>query len=159
MREPDAKRPSRSAPISILVSRKESRVFVRRGFQQLFDADAVIAAPDQYIGTHVFMAMGTTADGDAMRWTVVTTTPERQEPKRVTPSRKQQLVSMAPTVPPIEVPAATAHNALDRVELPGDVIGAISRWLTPGASLIITDRGLGPETQRELGTDFIVLGP
>ena len=46
-------------------------------------------------------------------------------------------------------------QALDRVNIPAQALGRISELMSPGASLIISDQGLGPETGK--GTDFIVL--
>jgi hypothetical protein len=53
------------------------------------------------------------------------------------------------------LPQPTATAALDRIEIPAETVARISELLTPGASLIISDQGLGPETGKE--TDFIVL--
>jgi hypothetical protein len=44
---------------------------------------------------------------------------------------------------------------LDRVAIPQEALDRISALMSPGASLIISDLGLGPETGK--GTDFIVL--
>jgi hypothetical protein len=52
-------------------------------------------------------------------------------------------------------PSSTATEALDRVTIPQEAIDRISELMSPGASLIISDQGLGPETGQ--GTDFIVL--
>ena len=58
-------------PVSVFVSLKQKRVFVRQGFYALFDMPVTIADPDKPIGTHIYTAMGPTADGKAMRWSVV----------------------------------------------------------------------------------------
>jgi integrase/recombinase XerC len=50
-----------------------------------------------------------------------------------------------------------ANAALDRIEIPQDVVGRISQLLTPGSSLIVSDDGLSRETGD--GTDFIVVMP
>ena len=52
-------------------------------------------------------------------------------------------------------PHASARDALDRIELPPEAIERIAPLMTPGASLVIADQGLGPETGKE--TDFVVL--
>ena len=52
-------------------------------------------------------------------------------------------------------PASNASEALDRVNVPQEALDRISELMSPGASLIISDQGLGPETG--VGTDFIVL--
>jgi hypothetical protein len=59
---------------------------------------------------------------------------------------------------PVEVSAPrqeTAAGALDRVNIPQEAIDRIGELMSPGASLVISDKGLGGETGK--GTDFIVL--
>ena len=48
-----------------------------------------------------------------------------------------------------------AKAALDRIEMPQDVIERISELLTPGSSLIISDYDISNETGTD--TDFIVV--
>ncbi|MGA8947918.1 MAG: L,D-transpeptidase, partial [Pseudolabrys sp.] len=48
-----------------------------------------------------------------------------------------------------------AKAALDRIEIPQDVVERISGLLTPGSSLVISDYGISDETGKD--TDFIVL--
>jgi len=59
-----------------------------------------------------------------------------------------------PVVVPTQ-PSSNATEALGRVTIPPDALERISELMSPGASLIISDKGLGPETGK--GTDFIVL--
>jgi hypothetical protein len=54
-----------------------------------------------------------------------------------------------------EVLHKAAAEALDRIELPPDVLDRIIPLMAPGASLLISDQGLGEETGKE--TDFIVV--
>ena len=56
---------------------------------------------------------------------------------------------------PVVGPASNATEALDRVTIPPDALERISELMSPGASLVISDKGLGGETGK--GTDFIVL--
>jgi hypothetical protein len=51
----------------------------------------------------------------------------------------------------------TAAGALDRITIPQEALDRISELMSPGASLTISDKGLGSETGR--GTDFIVTNP
>jgi len=46
-------------------------------------------------------------------------------------------------------------DALNRVAIPQEALDRISQLMSRGASLIISDKGLGVETGRD--TDFIVL--
>ncbi len=48
-----------------------------------------------------------------------------------------------------------ANAALDRLDIPQDVVERIAGLLTPASSLVVSDQGLGRETGR--GTDFIVV--
>ena len=72
---PAAVAPRKVAPISIFVSRKSSRLYVRQGFTPLFDIPVTIRDPEQPLGTHVFTAIGLRTD-PALRWTV-TSMPEK----------------------------------------------------------------------------------
>ena len=58
-------------PISVFVSLKEGKLYVRQGWKPLFDAPVRFEQPDQPVGTHVYTAMGMKADGKGLRWTVV----------------------------------------------------------------------------------------
>jgi hypothetical protein len=65
-----AARAAALAPVSVFISRKTQRLYVRRGFQPLFDMPVAIRDPDQPIGTHVFTAVARSEAG--LRWNVVT---------------------------------------------------------------------------------------
>ena len=50
---------------------------------------------------------------------------------------------------------APAGAALDRVEIPQDIVNRISEIISPGSSLIISDEGVSIETGED--TDFVIL--
>ena len=54
----DELRPLKPGPISVFISRKEGKLFVRKGFEPVFDAPVTFEQPDQPLGTHVFTALG-----------------------------------------------------------------------------------------------------
>jgi multidrug efflux pump subunit AcrA (membrane-fusion protein) len=56
-------------PVSMFISRKTQRLYVRRGFEPVLDVPITIRDADQPIGTHVFTAVARTGGG--LRWTVV----------------------------------------------------------------------------------------
>jgi len=60
-------------PVSVFISRKTQRLYVRRGFEPVVDVPVTIQNPEQPIGTHVFTAMAKTETG--LRWSVVTINP------------------------------------------------------------------------------------
>jgi len=57
-------------PVSVFISRKTQRLYVRRGLEQVLDVQVTIRDPDQAIGTHVFTAVGRAGAG--LRWTAAT---------------------------------------------------------------------------------------
>jgi lipoprotein-anchoring transpeptidase ErfK/SrfK len=134
----------RPGPISMFISRKEGKLFVRKGFEPLFNAAVTIAQPEKPLGTHVFTAVELN-DDDSMRWNVVTLPAGWTRPGRRSSSDEQ---------PSIGKPSSPAE-ALDRVRLATDVHNRISDLMSTGASLIISDEALGRETGP--GTDFTVL--
>jgi lipoprotein-anchoring transpeptidase ErfK/SrfK len=138
--------------VAVFISRKEKKLFVRQGFEPLFDVPVEIEHPEQPLGTHVFTALGLADGGAGMRWNVMSIAAEPQ----------RQLISakIGPKVQAISRAAEdhlpqTAAAALDRIQIPQEAADRIGEILSPGGSLVISDQGLGGETGR--GTDFIVL--
>ena len=127
---------------------------MRKGFEPVFDMPVAIEHPDAPIGTHVFTA-GKSADG-AMRWLAVSIANEsygESEPARAR-SRSHGAHEEWPVTSGVSS-RQSAGQALDRVTLPPEALERIAPLMTAGASLVIADQGLGPETGKE--TDFIVL--
>ena len=58
------------APVSVFISRKTQRLYVRQAFQPILESPVTIRDADRPIGTHVFTAMERTGSDD-MRWSVV----------------------------------------------------------------------------------------
>jgi hypothetical protein len=117
-------------PVSVFISRREGKLFVRKGFEPVFDTPVTIANPEQPLGTHVYTAIAANDDNASMRWTVVTAAAASGS-------------------------TSSATAALDRITIPQDAIDQISELMSVGSSLTVSDQGLGPETGK--GTDFIVL--
>jgi lipoprotein-anchoring transpeptidase ErfK/SrfK len=57
-------------PVSVFISRKAQRLYVRRGFEQIFDVPLTIRDSSKAIGTHVFTAVARNDSG--LHWTAVT---------------------------------------------------------------------------------------
>ena len=144
-------RPLKPGPIAVFISRKEGKLFVRKGFAPVFDVPVTIAQPDQPLGTHVYTALAVNEDNATLRWTVVTVPNNTALAKKPQAGKKgEPVVAAAPTLPP-----STAAGALDRITIPEEALDRISELMSAGASLVISDQGLGGETGN--GTDFIVL--
>jgi hypothetical protein len=147
-------------PISIFVSRKEKKIYVRQNFSPLFYAPVTIDHPEQAFGTHVFTAMAYLDDAATFRWNVVSLPGEPPKAKRDADNgrhaarngrREEPVVKPVGELPPPQTPA----EALARIDIPQDAIDRISAMIVPGSSLVVSDQGLGEETGE--GTDFIVV--
>jgi lipoprotein-anchoring transpeptidase ErfK/SrfK len=148
----------KAQPISVFISRKDSKLYVRQNMEPLFDSPVTIREPTIAFGTHVFTAMELKDGGSAMRWTVVSIPSgysRTSEPAKANGgSKKKKNDKTVKTVTADEpVPAATA--ALDRIEIPQDAVDRIAELLTPGSSLVVSDNGISSETGKY--TDFIIL--
>lgn len=121
-------------PVSVLVSRKDQRLYVRQGFEPVLEVPITIADPDHPLGTHVFTAMGLKS-GRTLEWQVVSLSAPRTKK-----SESRGSVS--------------ASKALDRLSFPPEALAAITELVKPGSSLIVSD-----ETNSQYfgnGTDFTV---
>jgi hypothetical protein len=84
-------------PISVFISRKTQRLYVRQAFAPIFESPVTIRDADRPIGTHVFTALGRVGEND-LRWSVVS----------------------------VEGDAAGAKDALDRISIPQDALDRIA---------------------------------
>jgi lipoprotein-anchoring transpeptidase ErfK/SrfK len=148
-------------PISVFVSLKDGKLYVRQGWKPLFETPASFQQPDQPVGTHVFTAMGERANGDGLRWTAVSipsATKRVAEAKVSDSGRKSRHDNKSRhDTKPVEIatPMPSASAALDRIIMPPDAVERIAELITPGSSLIVSDNRLSDETGEY--TDFIVL--
>jgi hypothetical protein len=127
-------------PVSVLISRKTQRLYVRQGFEPVLDVAVTIVDPDRPIGTHIFTAMERTGGEGRLRWSVVSL--EGSRPQGGAHGRDA------------EPAPASASGALERIVIPPDALDRIA-GIAPRSSLIVTDEALSSETGK--GTDFVVL--
>jgi len=152
---------AKKIPISIFVSRKRQRLYIRQQFEPLFDVPVTIAESESPLGTHVFTALEFTGpEHTTLRWNVVSLPGE--PPKRVRSveerrdrhgrvRRRETEEEQASDTPSPQSPA----QVLARIGIPPEMSEAIAQMIIPGSSLIISDQGLGDETGE--GTDFDVV--
>ena len=152
-------KPLKPGPVAIFVSKKEGKLFVRKGFDPLFDMPVKIARPNEPLGTHVFTATEFQEDGLALRWTALSmpaeASPEPRAERRTARQGREYKPAPKPAVVHREQPTPSAQEALNRIELPQAALDRLAEFMSPGASLTVSDKGLGGETGK--GTDFIVL--
>jgi hypothetical protein len=141
--------------VSVFVSRKTGRLYVRHNNQPLFDVPVQIRDPERPLGTHVFTALNVDKDWKNMRWSVVTVPggpAPRAEVRRGGKKSRHQRQVEAPEPRPS---TASAGEALDRIDMSREVVERVAEMLAPGSSLIISDQPMSGETTKN--TDFIVL--
>lgn len=122
-------------------------IYVRQNFAPVFDAPIAIARTEDPLGNHLFTAMDFEEDATEARWLAVTLNDGARDVATLGDADEEAEISSAP---------ASAKEALDRIDIPDSVRRRISKMLTSGSSLAITDNGISIETV-EKGTDFVVL--
>jgi lipoprotein-anchoring transpeptidase ErfK/SrfK len=148
--------PLKPGPISVFISRQEGRLFVRKGFQPVLEVPVKIERPEQPLGTHLYTALGFTDDGIHLRWNVLTMPATAAAATERPVNRASRRRAEREEVPMLSVgPASSAVEALERITIPEGAVQRISELMSAGASLIISDYGLGRETSQY--TDFIVV--
>ena len=137
------------SPVSVFISRKTQRLYIRRGNIPVFESPVTIRDPGKPIGTFVFTALNHAAAPGRMRWNVVSMYKDatniepyseaKRELKKLRHTSRRMLRGLL---------------ALDRLDIPQEALDRISEVLLPGSSLIVSDEGPSNETGKD--TDFIV---
>jgi L,D-transpeptidase catalytic domain len=134
-------------PLSVFISRKTQRLYVRQAFEPMFDIPITIRDLDLPIGTHVFTALERGAGKGDLHWNVVSLVGSNVG---MTETTDKALAGHADETDP-----PSAKTALDRIIIPEDTIDRIAQIVSPRSSLIISDEGPSPETGR--GTEFVIV--
>jgi len=149
--------PKRTGQIAVFVSRKDSKLYVRQNFKPLFNVPVTIAPDDRPLGTHVFTARVDKDDGNVLHWSVVSLPAQtrnaerRDEDERASRRRKTTVAVEVKAMPVPDSPT----EALDRLNIPADVMARIAESLSTGGSIVVSDQGINAGETGE-GTDFIV---
>ncbi len=155
-------------PVSVFISLKTQKLYVRQGFEPVFETPVLIRDPDRPIGTHILTAMDYADNGQDMRWNAVSIGGRRADDpveedyassfydddyyyerprRRISRSGKSEKAS--------ETDIAAVTGALDRITIPQEAVQKISEFVMPGSSFIVSDEDASKETGQQ--TDFIVL--
>jgi hypothetical protein len=143
----------KTLPVSVFVSLKTQRVYVRQGHEAVLDMPVTIANPETPIGTHTFTAVDYKGSGDDVRWFVVTIGPRKSDDFDDDYAERKRRRASGNVPPPTDV--AAAKTALDRITLPPELVTKVSQYVWPGSSLIVSDEEMSKETGE--ATDFVVL--
>jgi len=143
----------KTSPVSVFISRKTQRLYVRQGYVPVFEGPVAIRDADKPIGTFVFTALGYRDAGTDVRWSVVSMYrySEAMEPV-VQPARKR---GDGNGFEAIAADVTAAKAALERIAIGPDDMERISEVVLPGSSLIISDEGASIETGKD--TDFVII--
>lgn len=122
------------------------RILVRQRFKPVMEAPVTIRDPETALGTHFLIARDVDGESGTAEWYGISLE------NHLTPATMARLGIAGQ--PDAETPDALVA-ALARIDIPLDTRIRISALMSEGASLSISDTGLGPETGD--GTDFITL--
>jgi hypothetical protein len=139
-------------PISVFVSRKTQRLYIRQAFAPIVEIPITIQDADRPIGTHIFTAMERT--GNDMRWSVVSMLSGQAEIVGDEPNGSARK-TRGSDVAAILTDVSAAKAALDRIAIPQDTLDRIVEAVSPHSSLIVSDEALSAETGN--GTEFVVI--
>jgi hypothetical protein len=148
--------------ITVFISKKEKRLYVRQHFIPLFSAPVSFKDDKPNFGTHVFTALAKDGTDKELRWIAISMPPELPKAEKIK-TRIEYDRRGRPIEVPVKpvgkasepIPSLNASAVLDRIEIAPEVVERISEYVTAGASMIVSDHGLGHETG--LYTDFIVV--
>jgi lipoprotein-anchoring transpeptidase ErfK/SrfK len=149
----------RSEPVTVLISGKDQRMYVRQGMTPVFDAPLIVRPGAEPIGTHVFQAVG--ASGEQLDWVTVSVPTETlADEVRYSKALRAALTTKHPGDPvdPSIGPAA-ALRALERFDLGHELTEKLQELVWVGAWIIISEQPLSKETggTTTIGTDLVVL--
>jgi hypothetical protein len=141
------------APVSVFISRKTQRLYVRQALQPIFESPVTIRDPDAPIGTVIYTALNYTKEGADVRWNALAMYANAADPEPAARPVSRRGANRDAEPAPTDAHAAKA--ALERVSIPQDALDRINEVISPGSSLIISDEGLSRETGK--ATDFVVV--
>jgi hypothetical protein len=145
----------RALPLSVFVSRKTQRYYVRQGYVPVLEGPITIRDPDKPIGTYVFTAFGNA--GSRVRWGVVSmyAADNSRVAASIVARSSSRKGEARRTIEATPADVAGAEAALDRIAIPHDALQRLADVVLPGSSLIVSDESLSIETGKD--TDFVVV--
>jgi lipoprotein-anchoring transpeptidase ErfK/SrfK len=144
-----------TSPISVFISRKTQRLYIRKGYHPLYEGPVTIRDADKPIGSYVFTALNYAEENSDVRWIVTSLYGASGRQEQAAPAKGQRPRNEARAGDANPSDIAGARAALDRISIPKDTLERINEVVLPGSSLIVSDEGLSLETGKD--TDFVVL--
>ncbi len=141
----------RERPLSVFVSFKTQKIYIRQGFDPLLEAPIDISDNPGAIGTHVLTAIDYDATGDSFSWRLISA----QAPRLALADQGQSKKRKKRDQSAPNLSDEAVRVALESFRVPQEIQDTIAELAKPGMSLIISDRDLSKETGK--GTEFVVL--
>src|SRR5262249_27286247 len=116
-------------PVSVFISRKTQRLYVRQAFQPILEIPITIQDADRPIGTHIFTAMERTDAGNDLRWSVISFVGSSGDEPNARKGRDGDVGAMATGL-------SGAKTALERIAIP---TGHIRSYRGDGVAEIFSD--------------------
>ena len=145
----------RTAPVSIMVSKKDQKIYVRQGLVPVFDAPISVRDPLSPLGEHLYIATAANDDGLSLKWSAISLPEQPINDRNGRKKNSTDVLDSSSGDPLFAKTASSASEALERIELAQDVRERIAERLWTGGSLIISDQSPSSETGND-GTDLTV---
>ena len=145
----------RMAPLSVMISRKDQKIYVRQGLVPVFDSPVTIRDISAPLGEHLYIATATAEDGKSLKWSALSLL--ESDKHEVNEIIKVKLVSRSEINHQLSDNslASNASEALERIEISQDVRDRLAERLWVGSSMIVSDQSPSSETGND-GTDLTV---
>ena len=122
------------------------RLMVRKYYRNVFEAGVEIGEPETPLGSHLITSSSFDADAGKVQWVSLSLLDRVHRPLHLRTENDLDTTTQRRSV----------FGALSRISIDKRVSEQVSRLLSPGSSIAISDNGLSIETGAK-GTDFIVL--
>jgi len=145
----------RMAPLSVMISRRDQKIYVRQGLVPVFDGPVTIRDMGAPLGEHLYIATAATEDGKSLKWSALSLPPsDKHEVDEVIKVKLDSRSQINHQLFDSNL-ASNASEALGRIEISQDVRDRLGERLWVGGSMIISDQSPSSETGND-GTDLTV---
>lgn len=145
----------RMAPLSVMISRRDQKIYVRQGLVPVFDGPVTIRDMGAPLGEHLYIATAATEDSKSLKWSALSLPPsDKHEVDEVIKVKFDSRSQINHQLFDSNL-ASNASEALGRIEISQDVRDRLEERLWVGSSMIISDQSPSSETGND-GTDLTV---
>jgi len=146
--------PKRTGPVAVLISGKDSKLYVRQDFSPLFETPITIKPSERPLGTHIFTARIDKDPARSIHWTA-TSLPAVAH-RAAADVAGQHHRKPATVEAPVHANTDSPAEALDRISIPEGAMTQIAEAIGTGGSIIVSDQSIKAGGETGQGTEFIV---